>query len=384
MLDSFGIGEAPDAALYGDAGSDTLGTVYKSTFFSMPNTRSLGLFNIEGVTPRDAAPAPRGSFARLREASRGKDTTTGHWEMAGLISHTPFPTYPDGFPDDVIRRFEAAVGRKTLCNRPYSGTKVVADYGDEHVRTGSLIVYTSADSVFQIAAHEDVVPPEELYDICRTARGILNGPHAVGRVIARPFAGSAGNYARTPRRHDFSLVPPKETLLDLISGAGLCTIGVGKIGDIFAMKGVCESHPTLSNRDGMEKTLEIQKRDFSGLCFVNLVDFDMLYGHRNDVGGYARALGEFDCQLGAFLCGMRPDDVLFITADHGCDPGTPSTDHSREYVPLIACGPSIRPGVNLGTLPTFADLGATAADLLGAARENVKIAGSSFARRILR
>lgn len=381
VLDSFGIGALPDAALFHDEGSDTLGSVSRSRYFSMPLCRQLGLFQIDGVSPRDPVPHPTGCFGRLAERSNGKDTTTGHWEIAGLPSEKPFPTYPDGFPEDLIARFQEETGRGVLCNRPYSGTAVIADYGEEHCRTGKLIVYTSADSVFQIAAHESVVPPEELYRYCRIARGLLTGEHAVGRVIARPFTGENGSYTRTNRRHDFSLVPPRATLLDCVSGAGLDCIGVGKIGDIFAGRGLTASHPTQSNRDGMETALRIAQSGFSaGLCFVNLVDFDMLYGHRNDVDGYARALSEFDAWLGAFLCGLRPSDVLFITADHGCDPATPSTDHSREYIPLLAYGKPLRRGVNLGSRSSFADIGQTALSLFGIPGE---IAGESFAEAIL-
>lgn len=381
VLDSFGIGAVPDAGAYGDEGSDTFGAVAGHPLFSVPHLRELGLYNIADVTPPGAVPHPAGSFARLRELSRGKDTTTGHWEIAGLVLERPFPTYPDGFPPEVTDAFEAAVGRGILCNRPYSGTQVIADYGEEHLRTGKLIVYTSADSVFQIAAHESLVEPEELYRICRTARGILKGEHAVGRVIARPFTGEPGHFTRTPRRHDFSLEPIGETMLDLLSGAGRETIGVGKIGDIFAGRGLSSSTPTTSNRDGMRVTLDIQRKHFTGLCFVNLVDFDMLYGHRNDTAGYARALGEFDCMLGAFLCGMREGDVLILTADHGCDPSTPSTDHSREAVPMIAYGAPIRAGVNLGVRDGFCDIGATVLDLLGVPGGTQ---GRSFAHDILR
>ena len=360
VLDSFGIGAVPDAGMYGDEGSDTFGAVAGHPLFSVPHLRELGLYNIADVTPPGAVPHPAGSFGRFRELARGKDTTTGHWEIAGLVLEHPFPTYPGGFPHEVTGAFEAAVGRGILCNRPYSGTKVIADYGEEHLRTGKLIVYTSADSVFQIAAHESVVDPEELYRICRTARGILTGEHAVGRVIARPFSGEPGQFTRTPRRHDFSLEPVGETMLDRLSGAGLETIA--------------------SNRDGMLLTLDIQRRDFTGLCFVNLVDFDMLYGHRNDTAGYARALGEFDCMLGAFLCGMREGDVLMITADHGCDPSTPSTDHSREAVPMLAYGAPIRAGADLGIRNGFCDIGATVLDLLGVPGGTK---GRSFARDIL-
>lgn len=381
VLDSFGIGALPDAARFSDEGSDTLGAVAKSPYFSMPFTRRLGLMNIEGVTAGTPCKAPQAGFARMAERSNGKDTTTGHWEIAGLVSQKAMPTYPNGFPPEILSAFSAATGRGVLCNKPYSGTKVIEDYGQEHVKTGALIVYTSADSVFQVAAHESVVPVKELYRYCEIARGLLTGENAVGRVIARPFTGEDGSFARTRNRHDFSLLPPAGTILDSLSRAGKDCIGVGKIGDIFAMKGITETFPTTSNRHGMETALQLAGRDFNGLCFINLVDFDMVYGHRNDVDGYARALSEFDVLLGWFLRCLRPDDVLMITADHGCDPSTPSTDHSREYTPLLVYGGNIRPGVDLGTRESFADIGATVLDLLGTAGET---AGKSFAGEILR
>lgn len=359
VLDSFGIGEMPDAASYGDAGSNTLGTVSKSPCFSMPNMAKMGLFNLDGVTDGEKEPEPSAAFARMAEFSRGKDTTTGHWEIAGLISTKPMPVFPDGFPDKVIREFEEKTGRKVLCNKPYSGTEVIKDYGEEHMRTGALIVYTSADSVFQIAAHEDIVPVEELYRYCETARKILVGDMGVGRVIARPFVGEPGNFTRTSRRHDYSLLPPEDTMLDQLKAAGYDVIGVGKINDIFAGKGLTEFVRTSGNAEGIERTLEYMDRDFDGLCFVNLVDFDMLYGHRNDVEGYAKALTYFDRQLPRIIGKMRRDDILMITADHGCDPGTPSTDHSREYTPLIVYGESVPAGYNWGTRSSFADIGAT-------------------------
>lgn len=359
VLDSFGIGEMPDAASYGDAGSNTLGTVSKSPCFSMPNMAKMGLFNLDGVTDGEKEPEPSAAFARMAEFSRGKDTTTGHWEIAGLISTKPMPVFPDGFPDKVIREFEEKTGRKVLCNKPYSGTEVIKDYGEEHMRTGALIVYTSADSVFQIAAHEDIVPVEELYRYCETARKILVGDMGVGRVIARPFVGEPGNFTRTSRRHDYSLLPLEDTMLDQLKAAGYDVIGVGKINDIFAGKGLTEFVRTSGNAEGIERTLEYMDRDFDGLCFVNLVDFDMLYGHRNDVEGYAKALTYFDRQLPRIIGKMRRDDILMITADHGCDPGTPSTDHSREYTPLIVYGESVPAGYNWGTRSSFADIGAT-------------------------
>lgn len=359
VLDSFGIGEMPDAAAYGDAGSNTLRTVADSPEFSMPNMAKLGLFNIDGVTAGESEAEPWGSFARMTEFSRGKDTTTGHWEIAGLISTKPMPVFPEGFPAEVIRAFEEKTGRKVLCNRPYSGTEVIKDYGEEHMRTGSLIVYTSADSVFQIAAHEEVVPVEELYRYCEIARRLLVGDVGVGRVIARPFTGEPGNFTRTSRRHDYSLLPPEDTMLDQLKAAGYAVIGVGKINDIFAGKGITEFVRTSGNAEGIARTLEYLDRDFEGLCFVNLVDFDMLYGHRNDVEGYARALTYFDRHLSQILKKLRPEDVLMITADHGCDPGTPSTDHSREYTPLTVYGDPVPSGQNWGTRSSFADIGAS-------------------------
>ena len=310
----------------------------------------------------------------------GKDTTTGHWELAGLTSRRAFPTYPDGFPNDVLSAFTAATGLEVLCNKPYSGTKVILDYGREHEATGKPIVYTSADSVFQIAAHEDVIPVEQLYEICRKARAVLTGKHAVGRVIARPFAGTYPDYYRTGNRHDFSLVPPADTALDVLHAHGFDTIGVGKIYDIFAGKGVSETYRTGPNKIGMERTSELQGKDFTGLCFVNLVDFDMVYGHRNDAPGYARALSEFDEWLGGFMHKMLPDDVLMITADHGCDPATPSTDHSREYIPLLVYGAKIKPGVNLGTRKSYADESKTILEMFGIT--DSKTDGESFLTEI--
>lgn len=366
VLDSFGIGEMPDAANYGDKGSNTLGTVAKSPEFSMPNMEKLGLFNIDGVTAKAPYAAPEGVFARMTEQSAGKDTTTGHWEIAGLISKKPMPTFPNGFPQEMLDEFSKAVGRKVLCNKPYSGTQVIQDYGDEHRKTGALIVYTSADSVFQIAAHEEVVPVEELYRDCEIARQMLQGDLGVGRVIARPFVGtSSGNYTRTSRRHDFSLEPPQDTMLDVLKEAEYDVIGVGKINDIFAGKGITEFARTQDNADGIEKTMEYMERDFNGLCFVNLVDFDMLYGHRNDVLGYAKALTYFDQQLPKILSALEPEDVLMITADHGCDPGTPSTDHSREYTPFVMYGKNLPHGKNMGTRGSFSDIGATVLDYFG-------------------
>ena len=364
VLDSFGIGGAADAADYGDAGSNTLAACVRAGV-RLPNLERLGLGNIDGV---DCLPKPEkviGAYARLREASKGKDTTIGHWEIAGHISPRPLPTYPNGFPRGLLDALSREIGRGVLCNKPYSGTDVIRDYGAEHLRTGSVIVYTSADSVLQIAAHEQIVPLEELYSICRTARGLLTGEHAVGRVIARPFVGNPEQgFTRTANRHDFSLAPPAGTLLDQVKAAGMEVIAVGKITDIFAGRGVTETILTHGNTEGLEKTSELLGRPFHGLCFVNLVDFDMLYGHRNDPKGYAAALEQVDGWLPGALARLGPDDLLLITADHGCDPSTPSTDHSRENVPLLAYGAGIAP-CNLGTRDTFADIAATALEALG-------------------
>lgn len=365
VLDSVGMGEMPDAAEYGDAGSNTILAVSKSPYFSMPNMKKLGYFNIDGMAVNDKEEHPTAAFARMTESSKGKDTTIGHWEIAGIISKAPLPTYPNGFPKEILEEFSKQTGRGVLCNKPYSGTEVIKDYGDEHRRTGDLIVYTSTDSVFQIAAHEEVVPVEQLYEYCKIARKILTGEHGVGRVIARPFIGESGNYTRTSNRHDFSLEPPAVTMLDQMKEAGLDVLAVGKINDIFAGKGITEFVRTQDNADGIEKTLEYMEREFNGLCFVNLVDFDMLYGHRNDVAGYAKALTYFDRQLPRILSAMEPEDVLMITADHGCDPGTPSTDHSREYTPFVMYGKNLAQGKNLGTRDSFSDIGATVLDYFG-------------------
>ena len=379
VLDSVGIGELPDAASFGDAGSNTLGAIRNHPNFHCPNLEALGLFNIEGVS--GGVPAPKASFARMREMSMGKDTTIGHWEIAGIVSPQPLPTYPNGFPADLIAEFEKRTGRKTICNLPYSGTDVIRDYGDEHCKTGALIVYTSADSVFQIAAHEDIVPVPELYRYCEIARELLTGEHAVGRVIARPFTGEHP-YARTPRRHDYSLIPPADTVADVLAARGFATISVGKIYDIFAGKGFSESNPTPNNAGGMAKTDEIAARDFTGLCFTNLVDFDMVFGHRNNIAGYAQALTEFDAWIGGFRERMGEDDICIITADHGCDPATPSTDHSREHTPMLIFGKSIKEGVDLGTRVSFADIGATILSAFGI--EDGGIAGKSFYQDVLK
>lgn len=375
VLDSFGIGYEPDAADFGDVGSNTLSSVIKSEFYHTPNMKKLGFFNLDGVEVGEKEENVAGAYGRMREKSRGKDTTVGHWEIAGLVSEKPLPTYPDGFPKEILDEFSAQTGRKVLCNKPYSGTEVIKDYGKEQVETGALIVYTSADSVFQIAAHEDVVPLEELYDYCRIARKILVEEHGVGRVIARPFTGEYPNYVRTANRHDFSLVPPADTMLDVLERNGFDTISIGKIYDIFAGKGIQKSTPTKGNTDGIGRWFEQQKEDFNGICFLNLVDFDMLYGHRNDVDGYAKAATEFDEALGKFMVQMRDEDILIITADHGCDPGFRGTDHTREYTPMLMYGKEVRAGVNLGTRPCFGDIGQTILDIFGI---NEKLQGESF------
>ena len=382
VLDSFGIGNEPDAADFGDGKCNTLASLTTSPELHAPNLTKLGLFNIDGVGCGTPADSPIGTFARLRELSRGKDTTIGHWEIAGIVSEQPMPTYPNGFPPEILARLSAACdGKKMLCNKPYSGTQVIHDYGREQEETGGLIVYTSADSVLQIAANEADVPVERLYDYCRAAREIMQGEHGVGRIIARPYVGSYPNYERTAHRHDFSLDPTGDTMMDALVRKGCEVIGVGKISDIFAGRGITRSTGVNeSNADGMEKTLRIQQEDFTGLCFVNLVDFDMAYGHRRDIAGYARATTEFDVQLGTFMENMREDDVLMITADHGCDPGAPGTDHTREYVPLLVYGARIRPNTNLGTYPTFAMIGATVADMFDAA---LTTKGESLLPRIL-
>lgn len=377
VLDSFGVGEMPDAADFGDKGANTLRSCFNTGKLNVPNMEKMGLFNIDGVESGEKETAPEGAFLRLSELSKGKDTTTGHWEIAGLVSEKAFPTFPNGFPSEVIGEFERRTGRKTLCNKPYSGTKVIADYGEEHIKTGALIVYTSADSVFQIAAHEDVVPVEELYRYCEIAREILQGDFSVGRVIARPFEGEHP-FKRTSRRHDFSLVPPKNTMFDVLKENGLDTIGVGKIFDIFAGKSVSDCDRRIGNAVDMEITSGYQQKDFHGLCFTNLVDFDMQFGHRRDALGYANALNEFDEWLGKFKEKMLPDDVLIITADHGCDPCHSGTDHTREYIPVLIYGNEIKPA-NLGTRAGFCDIAATVLELLGVKGE---INGSSFADEI--
>lgn len=380
VLDSVGIGAMPDAHLYGDEGSNTLKSCFLQEGFSVPNLKKLGLFNIDGIDYESGTEKPSGAFGRFSEMSKGKDTTTGHWEICGIVSEKPFPTYPEGFPEEIIDEFQKRTKRGVLCNKPYSGTKVIEDYGKEHLETGKLIVYTSADSVFQIAAHKDIVPLEQLYSYCEIAREILSGEHAVGRVIARPFEGEAGSFRRSSERHDYSLEPTDITILDELCENGFDIIPIGKIYDIFAGKSMKKALPTASNAHGMSETLKALESDFNGLCFVNLVDFDMVYGHRNNASGYAKALVEFDKWLGTFIEKMQDDDVLFITADHGCDPLTESTDHSREYTPLIVFGKSIE-SVNLKTRNSFADIGKTIADIFGI---DSKTKGESFKNLIVK
>ena len=380
VLDSFGIGALPDAEKFGDKGVNTLASCATSGQLHIPNLIAAGLGNIDGVTCLPKEAAPMGAYGRLQEVSMGKDTTIGHWEIAGVVSENPLPTYPDGFPDEILIPFMEQTGRGVLANAPWSGTEVIDRFGEEHLKTGKLIVYTSADSVFQIAAHEDIVPPEQLYEYCRIARKLLQGKHGVGRVIARPFVGEPGSFKRTANRHDFSLEPPVETLLDAVKKAGLDSIGVGKIYDIFAGIGLTEHVYNKSNVNGMEHTDNFAARDFHGLCFVNLVDFDMQFGHRRDIPGYAAALTEFDSWLGRFLPNLGEEDVLMITADHGCDPGyTATTDHTREYIPLMILGKQIRP-VNLGTRASFADIAATVAEFLNVPLDTP---GVSFAQEVL-
>ena len=392
VLDSVGIGELPDAHAYGDEGSNTLLSTAKSEYLKVVNLCRLGLPRIDGQEAFLSACRQQGktwadtesfegAVARLAEASGGKDTTVGHWEIAGVISESPLPTFPEGFPPELIAELEKETGRKIICNLPYSGTKVIYDYGREHLDTGALIVYTSADSVLQIAAHEDKVPVAELYRYCEIARRICVGKYGVGRIIARPFVGTWPEFQRTANRHDYSIEPPKTTMLECLQKNGYEVRGIGKIFDIFAGKGLTSTVRTKNNTDGIVQTLEQMQEPFDGLCFTNLVDFDMVYGHRNDVDGYAKALTEFDEKLPELLAGLRGEDILMITADHGCDPATESTDHSREYIPLLICGANIRAGVNLGTRTSFADIGATILDYFGCEGE---IAGESFLKQILK
>ena len=380
VLDSCGAGEMPDSPKFGDYGVNTLRSCATSKLLSIPNMKAAGIGNIDGLDFLGPAERPAGAFCKLAEASMGKDTTIGHWEIAGVVSPDPLPTYPDGFPEEVLKPFREATGRGVLANAPWSGTAVIERYGDEHVKTGDLIVYTSADSVFQIAAHEEVVPVEQLYEYCRIARKILRGRHGVGRVIARPFIGTSGHYTRTANRHDFSLEPPQKTMLDAFKDGGLDSIAVGKIFDIFAGQGTTEHIYTKGNADGMAKTMAYADRDFTGLCFINLVDFDMLYGHRRNIDGYAAALTEFDAWLGEFMKKMGPEDLVMITADHGCDPAyLATTDHTREYIPLLILGEQVKPG-NLGTRACFADIAATVCDIFGLPLETE---GRSFRKEIL-
>ena len=380
VLDSFGIGAMPDSESFGDVGVNTLAACATSPHLNIPNMIAAGLGNIDGVTCLPKADAPTGAYARLREASQGKDTTIGHWEIAGLVSANPLPTYPNGFPQEVLEAFEEATGRGCLCNLPYSGTDVIRDYGEAHLDTGKWIVYTSADSVFQVAAHEEKVPLEELYDACHKARNILRGKHGVGRVIARPVVGDKENgFKRTANRHDYSLEPASETMLDAIKAKGLASIGVGKIHDIFAGIGTTEHVYNKSNAHGMEHTLHYADQDFTGLCFVNLVDFDMVYGHRRDIDGYAKALSEFDAWLPELMAKLGDEDIVMITADHGCDPAyTATTDHTREYVPLLILGKGVKP-VGLGTREGFCDIAATVTELLGV---EYTTPGKSFAKEV--
>ena len=380
VLDSFGIGQMPDSQHFGDVGVNTLRSCATSQKLNIPNMINAGLGNIAGVDAIPSAAAPAGAFGRMAERSMGKDTTIGHWEIAGIVSDDPLPTYPDGFPEEILTPFREKTGRGVLANAPWSGTEVIEKYGAEHMRTGDLIVYTSADSVFQIAAHEEVVPPEQLYEYCRIARKILSGKHGVGRVIARPFVGQPGSFKRTANRHDFSLEPPAVTLPEAVKNAGLASIGVGKIYDIFAGQGLTEHVYNKSNADGMSHAMHYAKQNFTGLCFVNLVDFDMQYGHRRDTHGYASALSEFDAWLPEFLAQLGEEDVVIITADHGCDPGyTATTDHTREYVPVLVLGKQVKP-CDLGTRTSFADIAATVAQLLNVQLETT---GTSFAGEIL-
>ena len=381
VLDSCGVGALPDSEAFGDIGVNTLRSCATSDKLHIPNLIAAGLGNMDGVDYLPKTDAPTGAVARLGEKSMGKDTTIGHWEIAGLISPEPLPTYPGGFPQEVLDAFEAATGRGCLCNLPYSGTDVIRDYGQQQIDTGKWIVYTSADSVFQVAAHEEFIPLEELYDACHKAREILQGRHGVGRVIARPFVGDSVNgFKRTSNRHDYSLVPPADTMMDAIKAAGLSSIAVGKIHDIFAGRGDTEHVYNTSNANGMEHASHYAARDFHGLCFVNLVDFDMVYGHRRDIDGYARALSEFDAWLGDFIKTLGDEDLVMITADHGCDPAyTATTDHTREYVPLVILGKQVKPR-NLGTRASFADIAATVTELLGVEYDTP---GVSFAKEIL-
>jgi phosphopentomutase len=379
VLDSVGIGEMPDAAKYGDAGSDTLGNIARIRGIKLPNLARLGLGNIMPLAGISPAAAPAGAYGKCTLASPGKDTTTGHWEMVGIHLSKPFPLYPHGFPPDVMSEFERRTGRRSLGNKAASGTEIIKELGVEHMRTGSPIVYTSADSVFQIAAHEEVIPLWELYKMCETAREILHGPHEVGRVIARPFTGAPGSFVRTPNRHDYAIPPPKDMLLDQLHDRKVPVHSVGKIFDVFLGRGILDSSKTKNNTEGMAQTLEAMQDSDRGMIFVNLVDFDQQYGHRNDIEGYGAALEQFDAWVPEFASRLGAGDLAIFTADHGCDPTTPSTDHSREFVPLLVSGPHVRAGVNLGVRGTLSDIGQTVAENFGA-----RIAkGESFLSQIL-
>ena len=380
VMDSVGVGELPDANLYGDSGSNTMGNIARKVKnFKLNNLQALGIGNIDINLGLEKAESPMGSYGRAKEISPGKDTTTGHWEIAGVTLEQPFPTFPEGFSLELIEAFERAIGTKTLGNEVASGTEIIARLGEKHVETGYPIIYTSADSVFQIAAHEEVIPLSKLYEMCETARRLLTGKYAVGRVIARPFLGTGGDYKRTSNRRDFSLKPIKKTMLEVISENSMNVIAVGKIEDIFAGVGITEAVHISNNMEGMDKTLEYMRTDKKGLIFTNLVDFDMIYGHRNDVSGYAQALMEFDGRLSEVFSAMKDSDVLIITADHGCDPTTDSTDHSREYIPLLVYGKYIKQGVNMGTRESFSDIGSTILDFLGLPKE---IQGTSFKKEV--
>lgn len=378
VLDSVGIGEMPDAEAYGDRGSDTLGNIARRRRLRLPNLCRLGLANIKTLAGLEPSAEPQAAFGRCALASPGKDTTTGHWEMAGIHIDKPFPLFPRGFPPAIIDEFERRTGRSVLGNKTASGTEIIEELGEEHMRTGSPIVYTSADSVFQIAAHEEVITLFELYKMCETARELLRGPYEVGRVIARPFLGSPGAFTRTANRHDYAVAPPHGMLLDQLEARGIEIFSVGKIFDVFLGRGIRDHEKAKSNAEGMEKTLAAMDSLERGLIFVNLVDFDMLYGHRNDVEGYARALEEVDAWLPSLEAKLAPDDLAILTADHGCDPTTASTDHSREYVPLLAYGPNVRHGVNLGLRGTLSDIGQTVAENFGTSIRN----GKSFLAEI--
>ncbi|KEH98818.1 phosphopentomutase [Clostridium massiliodielmoense] len=382
VLDSVGMGALPDADKYGDVGANTIGNVSKAAGgLKTPNMSKIGLGNIDEIKGIEKVENPIGCYSRFKEMSNGKDTTTGHWEMVGINSEQAFPTYPKGFPSDLIQKFEELTGRKVIGNKTASGTEIIKELGEEHVKTGALIVYTSADSVFQIAAHEEIVALDELYKICEIARNLLTGEHAVARVIARPFEGEVGNFTRTSNRRDFSLVPPYDTVLDNLKKNNLNVMAVGKIEDIFSGKGVTEAVHTKDNMDGVDKTLEYMKEDKKGLIFTNLVDFDMKWGHRNNVEAYGKGIEEFDVRLGEILNAMKDTDVLFITADHGCDPTMPGTDHSREHVPFLAYGKALKENVNLGTRESFADMGQTVADIFNI--EPIKH-GKSFLKKIIK